>query len=186
MRRVDTSLLGVFELLPLVHNDGRGFFWEIYHQEKFTELGITDTFVQDNHSSSSQGTLRGLHYQLPHAQAKLCRVIEGEALDVVVDIRVGSPRFGQWMKIVLSATSKNLLYVPPGFAHGFLALTSTVQFLYKCTDFYSPSDERGVLWNDPDLGIAWGSLTPVLSARDVRHPRLRDVPPELLPKYERP
>src|SRR5258705_10309945 len=114
---------------------------ETYHQGKFAELGVLDTFVQDNHSSSERGTLRGLHYQLRHAQAKLCRVVEGEALDVAVDIRVGLPRFGKWTSVHLSAKQQNLIYIPVGFAHGFLALTETVQFLYKCSDYYAPSDE---------------------------------------------
>src|SRR5262249_50442590 len=126
------------------------------------------------------------HYQLPHAQAKLCRVVEGEALDVVVDIRVGSPQFGRWTAVVLAATTGNQIYVPAGFAHGFRALTPTVQFLYKCSEFYSPADEHGILWNDPDLAIPWGAVAPVLSPKDARHPKLRDVPPELLPEYKCP
>src|SRR5215470_272788 len=146
MRRVETSLPGVFELRPTVFEDTRGFFMETYHLEKFTALGITDHFVQDNHSRSVKGTLRGLHYQLRHPQAKLCRVVEGEALDVAVDIRMGSPTFGKWTSVLLSAKEQNQIFVPVGFAHGFLALTDTVQFLYKCSDFYDPRDERGIFW----------------------------------------
>jgi dTDP-4-dehydrorhamnose 3,5-epimerase len=135
MERIETSLPGVFELRPPIFRDKRAFFLETYHLANFAELGIGDHFVQDNHSSSARGTLRGLHYQLQHPQAKLCRVVEGEALDVVVDIRVGSPQFGKWTSVLLSATTQNQIYVPAGFAHGFLALADTVQFLYKCSDF---------------------------------------------------
>ena len=125
MQKVDTSLPGVFELRPKIFGDARGFFMETYHRTKFADLGIRDTFVQDNHSCSAKGTLRGLHYQLQHPQAKLCRVVEGEALDLVVDIRVGSPQFGKWTSVLLSATIQNQIYLPAGFAHGFLALTNS-------------------------------------------------------------
>src|SRR6202451_2039595 len=148
MEKVPTALPGVVELRPKVFRDPRGFFMETYHRDKFRELGISDDFIQDNHSRSSRGTLRGLHYQLPHAQAKLCRVVEGEVLDVAVDIRVGSPYFGKWTSVLLSAKEQNQIYVPAGFAHGYLALTPTVQFLYKCSDFYDPKDEHGILWSD--------------------------------------
>jgi dTDP-4-dehydrorhamnose 3,5-epimerase len=183
MQRIETSLPGVFELRPVVHGDARGFFIETYHQTKFASLGISDTFVQDNHSRSAKGTLRGLHYQLKHAQAKLCRVIEGEALDIAVDIRVGSPHFGKWTSVLLSSAHHNQVYVPQGFAHGFLALTDTVQFLYKCNDYYTPADERGILWNDPTLQISWGISNPVLSARDAKNPRLAELHKEFLPLY---
>jgi dTDP-4-dehydrorhamnose 3,5-epimerase len=183
MERVQTSLPGVFELRPVIHRDSRGFFIETYHRAKLAELGIEDIFVQDNDSRSAQGTLRGLHYQLHHPQAKLCRVVEGEALDVAVDIRLGSPHFGKWASVLLSATQQNQIYIPAGFAHGFLALTNTVQFLYKCSDYYAPSDEYGVLWNDPDLAISWGTISPVLSQKDARNPRLADVLPERLPRF---
>ncbi len=183
MQRIETSLPGVYELRPVVHRDSRGSFLETYHRAKFVDLGIKDTFFQDNHSTSSCGTLRGLHYQLLHPQAKLCRVIEGEALDVAVDIRVGSPTFGKWASILLSAKQQNLLYIPVGFAHGFLAITETVQFLYKCSDYYAPSDEHGILWNDPALGIEWGTHSPVLSQKDGRNPKLADARRELLPRY---
>jgi dTDP-4-dehydrorhamnose 3,5-epimerase len=183
MQRIETSLPGVFELRPVVHGDARGFFIETYHQTKFASLGISDTFVQDNHSRSAKGTLRGLHYQLKHAQAKLCRVIEGEALDIAVDIRVGSPHFGKWTSVLLSSAHHNQVYVPQGFAHGFLALTDNVQFLYKCNDYYTPADERGILWNDPALQISWGISNPVLSAKDAKNPRLAEVPKGLLPQY---
>ena len=183
MQRIETSLPGVCELRPKVFRDARGFFMETYHRAKFAELGITDTFVQDNHAASSQGTLRGLHYQLHRPQAKLCRVVEGEALDVAVDIRLGSPHFGKWTSVLLSAEDQNQIYVPAGFAHGFLALTKTVQFLYKCSDFYDPADEHGVLWNDPALNISWGIDAPLLSEKDSRYPKLADVPPAFLPRY---
>jgi dTDP-4-dehydrorhamnose 3,5-epimerase len=183
MQKVDTSLPGVFELRPKIFGDARGFFMETYHRTKFAELGIKDTFVQDNHSCSAKGILRGIHYQLHHPQAKLCRVVEGEALDLVVDIRVGSPQFGKWTSVLLSATTQNQLYVPAGFAHGFLALTNAVQFLYKCSDFYDPGDERGILWNDPDLSINWGINSPIISEKDSKNPRLGEVPLQDLPGY---
>lgn len=183
MQRIETSLPGVFELRPLIHRDSRGSFLESYHHAKFADLGIKDTFPQDNHSISSRGTLRGLHYQLYHPQAKLCRTVEGEALDVVADIRIGSPHFGKWTSVRLSAKEQNQIYVPVGFAHGFLALTETVQFLYKCSDYYAPSDEHGILWNDPMLAINWGNLTPALSQRDANNPKLADVQRQFLPRY---
>jgi len=183
LQKVETSLPGVWELRPQIFRDSRGFFLETYHRVRYATLGIADSFVQDNHSSSIQGTLRGLHYQLRHPQAKLCRVVEGEALDIVVDIRLGSPHFGKWTSVVLSQDGQNQIYVPAGFAHGFLALTETVQFVYKCSDFYDASDDRGILWSDPDLGIRWDIANPLVSEKDSHHPRLREVPEELLPKF---
>ena len=155
---------------PQIFRDARGFFMETYHRAEFADLGITEIFVQDNHSRSAKGTLRGLHYQLHHPQAKLCRVVEGEALDVAVDIRLGSPTFGKWTSVLLSANSQNQIFIPAGFAHGFLALTDSVQFLYKCSDFYDPCDEHGILWNDPDLAISWGvASTRLREGRGVSH-----------------
>jgi dTDP-4-dehydrorhamnose 3,5-epimerase len=183
MQRIETSLPGVYELRPVVHRDSRGCLFESYQRAKFAELGITDTFVQDNHSISSRDTLRGLHYQLQHAQAKLCRVIEGEALDIAVDIRVGSPHFGKWASVRLTAKEQNQIYIPAGFAHGFLALSETVQFLYKCSDYYAPSDEYGIFWNDPALAIDWGASNPALSPRDTKNPKLADVQQQFLPRY---
>jgi dTDP-4-dehydrorhamnose 3,5-epimerase len=183
MVRIETSLPGVFELRPVIHGDKRGFLIETYHQAKFISLDISDTFVQDNHSRSAKGTLRGLHYQLKPPQAKLCRVIEGEALDIAVDIRLGSPQFGRWTSVLLSAVQHNQVYVPKGFAHGFLALTDNVQFLYKCSDYYAPADERGILWDDPALNITWGITKPVLSAKDAKNTRLAEIPEGLLPRY---
>jgi dTDP-4-dehydrorhamnose 3,5-epimerase len=183
MQRIDTSLPGVCELRPPVFQDSRGFFMETYHQVKFKALGIEDSFVQDNHSVSSRGTLRGLHYQLNHPQAKLCRVVEGEAFDVAVDIRLGSPTFGKWTSVLLSAKTHNLIYIPGGFAHGCLALTETVQFLYKCSDFYNRDDEHGIVWNDPDLNIAWAVASPTVSEKDSRYSKLSEVPRDLLPSY---
>lgn len=183
MERLETSLPGVVELRHKIFRDKRGFFLETYHQANFARLGIRDCFVQDNHSSSTRGTLRGLHYQLSHPQAKLCRVVEGEALDVAVDIRVGSPNFGKWTSVLLSAKEQNQIYIPIGFAHGFLALTDTVQFLYKCSDFYDPKDERGILWSDPDLSISWGIANPVVSEKDAKYSKLAEVLSDLLPRY---
>jgi dTDP-4-dehydrorhamnose 3,5-epimerase len=186
MQRVTTSLPDVWELQPKVFRDPRGFFLETYNRNRFAEIGIHEIFVQDNHSRSAQGTLRGLHYQLRHAQAKLCRVIEGEAFDVAVDIRLGSPTFGKWTSVLLSAEKQNQIFIPAGFAHGFVARTDSVQFLYKCSEFYDPSDEHGIRWNDPDLAIAWGVSNPLISEKDAKYSTLAEVSPENLPKYMKP
>lgn len=183
MQRVETSIPGVLELRPAVFQDVRGFFIETYHLERFKALGITEEFVQDNHSCSTKDTLRGLHYQLHHAQAKLCRVIEGRALDIAVDIRVGSPTFRKWAAVTLCAETHNMIYIPVGFAHGFLALTDSVQFLYKCSDFYDRADEHGILWNDPALDIRWGISAPLVSEKDTELPVLADIPRDLLPRF---
>lgn len=184
LERFETSLPGVCELRPRIFRDARGFFLETYHRTKFAELGITDAFVQDNHSQSVKGTLRGLHYQLRRPQAKLCRVVEGEAFDVAVDIRIGSPHFGRWTSIVLSAREQNQILIPQGFAHGFLALTDRIQFLYKCSEFYDPADEYGIAWNDRTLAIQWGIREPLVSAKDSSLPILAAVPRHLLPILE--
>ena len=186
MQRVNTALPDVWELQPKVFRDPRGFFLETYNRNRFAEVGIHVNFVQDNHSRSSLGTLRGLHYQLRHAQAKLCRVIEGEAFDVAVDIRWGSPTFGKWTSVLLSAEKQNQIFIPAGFAHGFVARTESVQFLYKCSEFYDPSDEHGIRWDDPALAIAWGVSNPLISEKDAKYSTLAEVSPENLPKYSKP
>jgi len=179
----ETKIPGVYLIRPQMHEDARGFFYESYHQAKLGELGIREVFVQDNHSKSCRNTLRGLHYQLKRPQAKLCRVVEGEVLDVAVDIRMGSPHFGNWVSAILSAENNQQILVPRGFAHGFLVLSETAEFLYKCSDFYFPEDERGVLWNDPDLGIPWGVNEPVVSNKDAANLPLRRILPQFLPSY---
>lgn len=184
MQQLETSLPGVLELHPAIFRDARGLFIETYHRARFAELGIADHFVQDNLSRSAKHTLRGLHYQLRRPQAKLCWVAEGQALDVAVDIRIGSPNFGKWTSMILSAETHNQIYIPCGFAHGFLALTDTVQLLYKCSDFYDPADEHGIAWNDPRLSISWGVANPLISEKDSNLPRLADVPQEFLPRYD--
>jgi dTDP-4-dehydrorhamnose 3,5-epimerase len=183
---VNTALPDVWELQPKVFRDPRGFFLETYNRNRFVEIGIHETFVQDNHSRSSQGTLRGLHFQLRHAQAKLCRVIEGEAFDVAVDIRWGSPTFGKWTSVLLSAEKQNQIFIPAGFAHGFVARTESVQFLYKCSEFYDPGDEHGIRWDDPALAVAWGVSNPLISEKDAKYSTLAEVSPENLPKYSKP
>jgi dTDP-4-dehydrorhamnose 3,5-epimerase len=183
LQRQETSLPGVFELRPKIFRDARGFFLETYHRALLAKCGITDNFVQDNQSCSAKGVLRGLHYQLQHPQAKLCRVVAGEALDVAVDIRVGSPHFGKSTVVLLSAKEQNQIYIPGGFAHGFLALADGVQFLYKCSDFFDPADECGILWNDPGLNIPWDVAYPLVSEKDSNFPKLADVPRELLPRH---
>jgi dTDP-4-dehydrorhamnose 3,5-epimerase len=185
LKKLETALPGVWELRPNVLRDARGFFLETYRQDRFAELGIPDSFVQDNHSGSVKGALRGLHYQLRHPQSKLCRVIEGEVLDVAVDIRVHSPYFGKWASVVLSAKMQNQIYIPAGFAHGFLSLTESAQFLYKCSDFYDPTDEYGILWNDPGIAISWGISNPLVSEKDADYPTLAATSWDCLPKYTR-
>jgi len=188
MKTIETSLPGVLLIEPDVFGDERGFFLESYHAEKFRDLGIPNQFVQDNHSLSRRGTLRGLHYQLQNPQAKLCRVIRGEVLDVAVDIRIGSPHFGKWMSAILSAENKRQIFVPKGFAHGFLVLSDEAEFLYKCDAFYNPQDERGVLWNDPQIGIDWGigdGMEVLLSGKDKVNPTLANAGEENLPVFEK-
>jgi dTDP-4-dehydrorhamnose 3,5-epimerase len=183
MQKLNTSLPEVWELQPKVFRDARGFFLETYHAQKFSDLGIADVFIQDNHSRSAKRTLRGLHYQLPHTQAKLCRVVEGEVLDVAVDVRIGSPTFGKWTSVLLSAERQNQMYIPQGFAHGFVALSDSVQFLYKCSDLYDPASEYGIIWNDPALAISWGVVNPLVSEKDAKYSTLAAMPREFLPQY---
>jgi len=159
----------VLLLTPTVFGDARGFFFESFNRQRFIELtGVACEFVQDNHSKSQRGVLRGLHYQLPpKAQGKLVRVVAGEVFDVAVDVRKSSPTFGQWVGALLSADNKNQLWIPPGFAHGFVTLSDSAEFLYKTTDYYSPESERAIAWNDPDLGIEWPiDYEPALSGKD--------------------
>ena len=162
-------------------SDLRGFFLETYHAAKYLAGGIAETFVQDNHSRSAGGTIRGLHLQLQHPQGKLIRVIEGEIFDVAVDVRRGSPTFGRWVGVMLSAGNFKQCYIPKGFAHGFAVVSPMAQVEYKCTDIYDAASEIGIAWDDPALGINWPLSTPVLSERDRRHPRLADV--ASLPRY---
>lgn len=182
-RFINTSLAGVFLIEPEVFGDARGFFMETHHQQKYAAGGITKPFVQDNRSHSTRNVLRGLHYQLLHPQAKLMYVVTGEIFDVAVDVRRGSPTFGRWDGMYLSAENKRQLFVPEGFAHGFCVLSETADVLYKCTDFYQPGDEQGVAWNDPGIGIAWPITEPLLSPKDSGYPTLRDIPDHLLPRY---
>jgi dTDP-4-dehydrorhamnose 3,5-epimerase len=149
---------GLFEIQPKVFGDTRGYFFECYSERDFKTAGITLPFVQDNQSQSCKGTLRGLHYQKTHPQGKLVRAIQGEVFDVAVDLRRNSSTCGKWHGVILDSEKQNQFYIPPGFAHGFLALTEQVVFAYKCTDFYYPEDEGGIIWNDPDIGIKWPDL----------------------------
>jgi dTDP-4-dehydrorhamnose 3,5-epimerase len=164
-----TKIPDVFIIEPKVFGDERGFFFESFNQKNFTEkTGITSEFVQDNHSRSVQGVLRGLHYQIQQTQGKLLRVVAGEIFDVAVDMRKSSPTFGEWVGCILSAENKRQFWVPPGFAHGFLVTSDIAEVLYKTTDYYAPNYERSLLWNDPDVGINWPleGITPILSAKD--------------------
>jgi dTDP-4-dehydrorhamnose 3,5-epimerase len=168
MQVIETSISDVKILEPKVFGDDRGFFFESYNQRSLAEkIGIHDQFVQDNHSRSVQGVLRGLHYQIRNPQGKLVRVVHGEAFDVAVDMRKSSKTFGNWVGTILSGQNKKMLWIPPGFAHGFLVLSSEADFLYKTTDFYDPSSEHCLLWNDPDIGIKWPlNIQPTLSGKD--------------------
>jgi dTDP-4-dehydrorhamnose 3,5-epimerase len=178
MKFVETSLPGPVKIIPTVHQDERGYFMEIWQAERCRDAGIDADFVQDNVSQSSKGTLRGLHYQIKQPQGKLLRVVSGEVFDVAVDLRKSSPNFGQWVGEILSAENKHQLWVPPGFGHGFLVLSDTAEFVYKCTDYYAPEFERTIRWDDPDIGIEWPlpvGERPVLSAKDAAAPVLKDA-----------
>jgi dTDP-4-dehydrorhamnose 3,5-epimerase len=170
-----TAIPEVLVIEPAVHADGRGFFLETYHADRYRAHGMPGPFVQDNHSRSVAGTLRGLHLQLQRPQGKLIRVIEGEIFDVAVDVRRGSPTFGQWVNVVLSAENFRQCYIPPGFAHGFCVTSPVAQVEYKCTDLYDPASEIGIAWNDPMLGITWPVQAPILSTRDSRHASLSEI-----------
>jgi dTDP-4-dehydrorhamnose 3,5-epimerase len=183
--RLPTAIPDVAIIQPRVFGDARGFFLETYQAAKFADIGIPDVFVQDNHSKSAKHTLRGLHFQFRHSQAKLCRVVRGEVLDVAVDIRRGSPTFGKHVKTILSAENMLQMYVPVGFAHGFLSLADDTEFLYKCSDIYDPEFEQGIHWADPDLAIDWGVADPMVSEKDSGNPRLSQVPRERLFEYGR-
>lgn len=170
-----TSLQGVVLCVPEVFRDARGFFAECYHAAKYMEGGVRSVFVQDNRSFSSRGVLRGLHYQLHKPQAKLVSCLRGEILDVAVDVRRGSPTFGRWESAVLSEANNHQLFIPGGFAHGFCVLSETAEIFYKCSEFYDPRDDRGIRWNDPDLGVAWPVSDPVLSGKDASLPFLKEA-----------
>jgi dTDP-4-dehydrorhamnose 3,5-epimerase len=178
-----TSLPGVVVVTPDVFRDARGFFLETFHASRYTQGGIPPAFVQDNHSHSVRGTLRGLHAQIQRPQAKLVRAVAGEMFDVAVDIRVGSPTFGKWFGTRLSGENFVQLFIPAGFAHGFCVLSDQVDVEYKCSDFYDRADEIAIAWDDPDIGIAWPITDPVLSERDKAAMRLRDLH-ERLPRFE--
>jgi dTDP-4-dehydrorhamnose 3,5-epimerase len=184
MKITTTSLEGVLVIEPKIFEDPRGFFMETYHHDRYRQLGIMEEFCQDNLSFSCRGTLRGLHYQYPHAQAKLVQVLQGEIIDMAVDVRKGSPTFGRSVAVMLSEANRRQLFIPKGFAHGFCVLSETALFSYKCSDFYAPECDRGVLWSDPDLGIDWPIKSPLLSAKDSGLPRLRDIPAEGMPSYK--
>ena len=183
MKVTETDLPGVLILEPRVFGDDRGFFMETWQRERYREAGIDVDFVQDNLSFSRKGVLRGLHFQNPHAQGKLVQVLQGEVFDVAVDIRVGSPTFGRWAGINLSADNKRQFYVPPDFAHGFCVLSETALFSYKCTDLYHPESEGSILWNDPAIGIDWPVSDPSLSEKDAQAPTLDSMSESLLPTY---
>jgi len=185
MELIETGLEGLLLLIPKVFDDDRGFFMETYQKEKYVRLGISVDLVQDNLSFSHSGTLRGLHFQHPHEQAKLVQVLTGHVFDITIDIRIGSPTFGQWRAFHLSGDNRRQIFVPEGFAHGFCVLSDTALFSYKCSDYYAPDCEGGVIWSDPDIGIDWPVKEPILSEKDAKYPRLRDIAVDRLPRYKK-
>jgi dTDP-4-dehydrorhamnose 3,5-epimerase len=183
MKVIETKLPGVLILEPDVFSDERGFFLETWRSTHYENAGVKGSFVQDNLSFSKRGVLRGLHYQYPQSQGKLVQVLSGCVTDVAVDIRIGSPTFGQWISEQISDANHRQIYIPPGFAHGYYVTSETALFLYKCADFYNPATENGIVWNDPQLNIDWNVTEPVLSSKDAKYPKLKDVAPEKLPRF---
>ncbi len=183
MNVVETDLPGVLIIEPKVFGDERGFFMESWNGRRYEEAGLPGRFVQDNLSLSARGVLRGLHFQNPQPQGKLVSALRGEVFDVAVDIRVGSPTFGEWTGVTLSAENKRQFYVPEDFAHGFVVTSEAALFFYKCTDYYSPASEGIVLWNDPEIGIEWPIAEPILSDRDRAASPLHEMPEDSLPRY---
>ncbi len=182
MKIIETDLPGVLILEPKVFGDPRGFFMETYHQDRYRQAGLHQCFVQDNHSHSRKGVLRGLHYQLIQPQGKLVSVVRGSVFDVAVDIRLGSPSFGHWVGVVLDDYEHRQFYIPPGYAHGFCVLSDEADFVYKCTDYYHPQSERGIAWNDNEIGVRWPDLEVTLSDKDKRNPILAEQAD--LPSYD--
>jgi len=183
MKVIETGLPGVLLLEPKVFGDARGFFMETWQAARYHEAGMPERFVQDNHSRSRRGVLRGLHYQLTQPQGKLVWVTRGAVFDAAVDIRRGSPTFGRWYGCVLDDVDHRQLYIPPGFAHGFCVVSEEADFFYKCTDYYHPQSEQGIAWNDPEIGIDWPLREVSLSGKDQQNPRLSAQAPENLPIY---
>ncbi len=186
MNAEETKLEGVLVLEPDVFSDERGFFLETWNSTRYEDVGILGPFVQDNVSFSKKGVLRGLHFQYPQSQGKLVQVLSGQVVDIAVDVRVGSPTFGHWVSEVISDANHKQIYIPPGFAHGYCVTSQTAVFSYKCTDFYNPETESGIIWNDPDLNIDWLIKEPILSPKDASYSRLKDLPPDKLPHFRRP
>jgi len=183
MKIITTSIEGILIIEPKTFKDNRGFFMETYNQQRYNASGINTTFVQDNLSYSLKNTLRGLHFQIKHPQAKLIQVISGEIFDVAVDLRSGSATFGKWTGIHLSDENKRQMYIPKGFAHGFCVLSEFALFYYKCSDFYAPEDEGGLIWSDPDIGIEWPVENPIISEKDNQFQKLFDLTDEKLPSF---
>lgn len=183
MKVIETPLPGVLIVEPRVFADERGYFVEVWREDRYTALGIGASFVQDNLSHSKRGVLRGLHYQEPTPQAKLITVLHGEVFDVAVDLRVGSPSFARWVGVELSAEKMRQLYIPVGFAHGFVVTSETALVSYKCTNLYAPMHEGSLLWNDPRVGIDWPITNPTLSAKDAQAPTIAEIPDERLPRW---
>jgi dTDP-4-dehydrorhamnose 3,5-epimerase len=179
MKVIETELPGVLVIEPKVFEDERGFFFESYHAKRYQEAGVHAQFVQSNYSRSVRGVLRGMHYQLAKPQAKLVQVSSGTVLDIAVDIRRGSPSFGRWVAWELSAENKRQIYIPEGFAHGFYVLSDTADLIYLCSDYYAPAEERGVRWDDPDIGIRWPEGKRIVAAKDQKWPRLKDLEDDL-------
>ena len=175
LKTFETPFEGLIEIQPKIWGDSRGFFLEMFQQEFYSESGISTPFVQDNLSRSVHGVLRGLHFQVNNPQGKLVTCINGQVLDVVVDLRVDSETFGQHYSVILDSEQRNQLWIPPGFAHGFSVLSESADFFYKCTDFYAPEDEAGIMWNDTELGIDWKIKSPKVSEKDMQLPSLREV-----------
>lgn len=183
MKTIETNIVGIVIVEPKVFGDERGFFFETWQKERYEAMGIKGEFVQDNVSFSRKGVLRGLHFQNPHGQGKLVSVLQGEVFDVAVDIRVGSPTFGQWTGVTLTGENHRQLWMPAGFAHGFCVVSETALFSYKCTERYAPKCEGGIAWNDPELGIEWPLPDVILSEKDRVYPCLRDIKADALPKW---
>lgn len=183
MNVIKTDLPGILIVEPKVFGDERGYFLEAYQARRYAEAGIPGPFVQDNLSYSRRGILRGLHVQHPNSQGKLVQVLSGEVFDVAVDVRVGSPTFGKWMGVTLSSENRRQLYIPEGFAHGFVVTSEAALFVYKCTDYYAPAAELSVRWDDPAIGIEWPIGEPILSEKDARGLPLSDIPPARLPVF---